>query len=109
MLLGLLITLYVILCLFLVLIILIQKGKSSMGLGGLGGGTQMLFGGSGGQDMFQKITWGLTAFFLLGSLVLSIMKTSQHSSFKYIKPQTALAPKPLQNVPTSAPVPNQTK
>lgn len=90
---GLLLTLYVICCLFLVLIILIQKGKSSMGLGGLGGGSQMLFGGSGGQDIFQKITWVLTALFMFGSLTLSLMKVSQSKSFKYV--QKTSTPKPL--------------
>ena len=94
MLFGLLVTVYLIICAFLVLMILIQKGKSSMGLGGLGGGSQMLFGGSGGQDMFQKITWILTAIFLFGSLVLSIIKTRQRDSFKYVR-QTTAAPKPL--------------
>jgi preprotein translocase subunit SecG len=103
MLFGLLLFVYIFICLFLILIILIQKGKSSMGLGGLGGGTQMLFGGSGGQDLFQKITWILTAIFLVGSLVLSLMKTSQHNSFKYIKQQTAPAPRPLQDLPIPAP------
>jgi preprotein translocase subunit SecG len=108
MLFGLLISFYVVLCIFLILIILIQKGKSSMGLGGLGGGAQMLFGGSGGQDMFQKMTWILTAIFLFGSLVLSLMKTSQHSSFRYIKQQTApAAPKPLPTIPE--PVTNNTR
>lgn len=95
MLFGLLLTFYIVMCLFLVLLILIQKGKSSMGLGGLGGGTQMLFGGSGGQDMFQKLTWVLVAFFLFGSLVLSIMKTSARRSFKYATKTTAPAPAPL--------------
>ncbi len=70
-----------------------------MGLGGLGGGTQMLFGGSGGQDMFQKMTWILTAIFLFGSLILAIMKTSHHNTFKYIKQQSAPAPKPLRDMP----------
>lgn len=95
MLFGLLLFVYIFICFFLVLIILIQKGKSSMGLGNLGGSTQMLFGGSGGQDIFQKITWVLTAIFLGGSLILAIMKTSQHNTFKYIKQQTAPMPKPL--------------
>lgn len=99
MLFGLLLTLYLFICATLVLMILIQKGKSSMGLGGLGGGSQMLFGGSGGQDMFQKITWILTAIFLLGSLALSIMKTRQRDSFKYVQQKTA-APKPLPNQTT---------
>ena len=74
-----------------------------MGLGGLGGGTQMLFGGSGGQDIFQKLTWALTAFFLFGSLALSIIKTSQRHTFKYVK-QTAQAPKPLENNPAQKPL-----
>ena len=46
-----------------------------MGLSGLGGGAQTLFGGSGGQDLFQKITWVLGAIFMAGSLGLSIMKS----------------------------------
>ena len=58
MLFGFLITLFVIVCALLILLILVQKGKSSTGLGGLGGGSQMLFGGSGGQDIFQSITEG---------------------------------------------------
>lgn len=74
MLFGLLVTLFVVLCLALILLVLIQKGKSSMGLGNLGGGTQLLFGGSGGQDVMQKTTWILGAIFMAGSLVLSIMK-----------------------------------
>ena len=90
---GFLLGLYIFTCLLLVLIILIQKGKSSMGLGGLGGGAQMLFGGSGGQDIFQKITWMLVAIFLFGSLILSLMKVSQKHAFKYV--QKAGTPKPL--------------
>ncbi len=86
---GILLSLYVFIALLLVLIILIQKGKSSLGLGNLGGGSQMLFGGSGGQDMFQKVTWIFVAIFLFGSLLLSLMKSSQHNTFKYGKTQQA--------------------
>jgi protein translocase SecG subunit len=60
---------------FLILIVLIQKGKGSLGIGNLGGGNQMLFGGSGGQDLFQKITWGLGAILIFGSLGLAVWKT----------------------------------
>ena len=81
---GLLVTFYIFVCLLLVLMVLVQKGKSSMGLGGLGGGSQMLFGGSGGQDLFQKVTWGLGALFMLGSLVLALMKSSQLATSKYV-------------------------
>lgn len=80
---GFLLTLFIFACIVLVLVILIQQGKSSMGLGNLGGGAQMLFGGSGGQDIFQKITWTLGAVFIFGSLVLSIMKTHHGRESRY--------------------------
>ncbi|MGB8367352.1 MAG: preprotein translocase subunit SecG [Candidatus Babeliales bacterium] len=82
---GLLVTLYIFVSIFLMLIVMIQKGKGSMGLGGLGGGTQLLFGGSGGQDIFQKITWILGAIFIGGSLMLSLMKSRESRTLKYIK------------------------
>jgi len=72
---GLMVTLFSFVCFLLVLVILIQQRKGGMGLGSLGGGAQMLFGGSGGQDIFQKITWVLGAIFMIGSLVLALLKT----------------------------------
>lgn len=74
---GFLVSLFVFNCLLLILLILIQQGKGNMGLGNMGGGAQMLFGGSGGQDLFQKITWVLGTIFMLGSLTLALMKTHQ--------------------------------
>lgn len=74
-----LVTLFAILCFVMILLILIQKGKSSMGLGGMGGGTQLLFGGSGGQDLFQKTTWALGAAFMAGSLLLAMVKRPSSS------------------------------
>ena len=81
---GFLLTLFVLACVLLIIIILVQQGKSSMGLGNLGGGAQMLFGGSGGQDIFQKMTWVLGAIFIFGSLGLSIMKTHQGRESRYV-------------------------
>ena len=82
MLFGLMVFGFVLLCFALTFIIFLQKGKGSMGLGSLGGGSQMLFGGSGGQDLFQKTTWVLVALFISGSLFLSIMKS--RNSTKYM-------------------------
>jgi len=91
---GLLVTVYALVCLLLILLILIQKGKGSMGLGGLGAGTQMLFGGSGGQDLFQKTTWVLGTLFMTGSLLLALMKSYQNQTFaqRPARPTTAQAP-----------------
>ncbi len=56
-----------------------------MGLGNMGGGAQMLFGGSGGQDLFQKITWVLGTLFMAGSLFLAIMKSTSIGSTRYAR------------------------
>ena len=65
---GFLSFLFALMCIFLILMILVQKGKSSLGIGSLGGSNQMLFGGTGGQNVFQKITWILGAVLVFGSL-----------------------------------------
>ncbi|MBU1007939.1 preprotein translocase subunit SecG [Candidatus Dependentiae bacterium] len=69
--------LFVLLTIFLVLFILVQQGKGDMGLGSLGRGGQMLFGGSGGQDFFEKTTWIMGAIFMLGALTLTILRTRE--------------------------------
>ncbi len=56
-----------------------------MGLGSMGGGTQMLFGGGGGQDIFQKTTWVLVALFLSSSLGLAIYKNKSVNKARHIK------------------------
>ena len=74
---GLLTTLFVILCLTLIFIVLLQKGKGGTGLfSNMGNANVKLFGGSGGQDIFQKATWVLGFLFLAGSLVLALMRNS---------------------------------
>lgn len=80
---GFLLTFYFINCLLLILIVLVQKSKSSMGIGSIGGSNQMIFGGSGGQDVFQKITWTLGALFMAGSLILALMKSRQAQEFTF--------------------------
>lgn len=71
----LLMIIYVVLSLFLMLFIYIQSGKGDMGLGGLSRGSQTLFGGSGGQEFFEKVTWVLGAMFMLGALWLGVVKS----------------------------------
>lgn len=74
---GLLTTLFVILCFVLIFVILLQKGKGGTGLfSNMGNANVKLFGGSGGQDIFQKTTWVLGFLFLAGSLLLALMRRS---------------------------------
>jgi preprotein translocase subunit SecG len=90
---SLLTSLYGVMCCFIVLLVLIQKGKGNMGLGSMGGGNQMLFGSSGGQDIFQTITWVLCGLLLLGSLSLAVLKNkygTSHAAIKYTRNIPAL-------------------
>lgn len=71
--------LYGILCLFIVLLVLMQRGKGNMGMGNMGGGNQAIFGSSGGQDIFQKITWVCLTLLLGGSLALAVLRGKENS------------------------------
>ena len=76
-----------------------------MGLGGLGGGTQLLFGGSGGQDLFQKVTWALGTIFMVGSLVLAMVKRPSSSEILGGLAQS----QPVPAVPAQAPTQQNTQ
>jgi preprotein translocase subunit SecG len=101
---GLMTTLFVILCLLLIFIILLQKGKGGTGLfSNMGNANVKLFGGSGGQDIFQKATWGLGFLFLAGSLILALMRNSgTMQSSKILDEQVEMpAPAPVESVPVA--------
>ena len=101
--------LFVLLSIFLVLFILIQQGKGDMGLGSLGRGGQMLFGGSGGQDFFQKATWIMGALFLVGALLLTIWKTKRAEQSRLANYRSPIIQKTAQKAPGStAPTQNST-
>lgn len=80
----LLLILFTILAILLAIVILIQPGKGDMGLGSIGTGTQVLFGGSGGRSFFEKITWTLGAIFILGALGLSLIKTKEDQTSRFV-------------------------
>ena len=98
---GLLTFLFALTAILIILLVLVQKGKGSMGLGNMGGGNQMLFGGGGGQDLFQKVTWILGAILIAGSLLLAVWKAKQVGfNTKYLQQQNV----PAQQVPAPQPV-----
>ncbi len=69
---DLLILFHISLCIILVVIILLQKGKGA-DIGAVFGGTsQTLFGGTGATSFLQKLTILIAAGFILTSLGLSI-------------------------------------
>lgn len=79
MLIALLTTGIVLLSLLIIIAVLIQEGKGDMGLGSAS--RQILFGGSGGQNILEKITWVIGFLFMAIALGLTIAKTKeQHKS-----------------------------
>jgi len=72
--------LFVILCVLLVIIILMQTDKSS-GMGILGGSSQSAFGSST-ADVITKITAVMVALFLLGSLGISALESMKVKSLE---------------------------
>ncbi len=75
--------LHVLCALVLILIILIQPGKSGGLTAALGGaGTQQVFGGRGAGNFLTRATWSLATLFFLTSIVLAYISSSTDDSLK---------------------------
>ena len=85
---SLLLSVFIFICFLLILLILMQQSKGAMGIGAIGGGSQVLFGGSGGQDLFQKTTWLLGLFFMVGSLGLALLKVQETKEVRLFSNRT---------------------
>lgn len=75
--------LHIFVCFFLILVVLIQPGKSG-GLGAaLGGaGATQVFGGRGAGNFLSKATWACASTFFLTSIVLAYISSSADDSLK---------------------------
>jgi preprotein translocase subunit SecG len=74
--------LHTICCLFLILVVLLQPGKSG-GLGALSGaGAQQVFGGRGAGNFLTKTTWVSATVFFVTSAALAYLSTSTDTSLK---------------------------
>ncbi len=91
---ALLMSFFILLSALLVIVILVQPGKGDMGLGSLGRGGQQFFGGSGGQDFFEKATWIMGGLFIVGALGLAYLRAGGQESrtAKYRVEQTQSPP-----------------
>jgi preprotein translocase subunit SecG len=76
-----LIILYVVVCIALIVIVLLQSGKGGglTGIFGSGGGGQTIFGARTG-DVMTKTTTVLAVCFMVFSLVLAILSAQRNSS-----------------------------
>ena len=66
-------TLYVFVCLVLLLVILLQQGKGDMAGAFGGGSSQTAFGARAGATVLSKATAVLAVLFMLGALVLAVI------------------------------------
>lgn len=69
--------LYVFVCLFLILVVLLQSGKGG-GLGSAfgGGASQQIFGGAGAGNLLTRLTAGSAFLFMVLSVLLAFLSTS---------------------------------
>ena len=95
---------HVIVCLFLILVVLLQQGKSADWSGTFGGGSsQTAFGQRGSATVLSKATTAAAVIFMVTSLALTIVSASTGS--RSVVPATAPAPAPA-GTPKPAEVPS---
>jgi preprotein translocase subunit SecG len=96
--------LHVLVCIFLILIILLQAGKGGgMGSAFGGAGAQTVFGGRGAQTFLGKVTSVSAFIFMLTSLTLAYNSSKAKSVLDSHAGQEQSAPAPA--APPMAPAP----
>ncbi|HVU00932.1 MAG TPA: preprotein translocase subunit SecG [Polyangiaceae bacterium] len=94
----------------LILIILIQPGKSGGLTAALGGaGSQQVFGGRGAGNFLTRGTWILASTFFVTSIVLAYISSSTDESIKDKKAQHKTAPADEEAKPAETPAPASSK
>jgi preprotein translocase subunit SecG len=89
-----LVVLYIIICFFLILVVLLQQGKGADIAGAFGGGgSQTAFGARGATTFLHKLTTGAFVGFVVLSLVLSILEARPRNSVVQTLPAKAAAQK----------------
>jgi preprotein translocase subunit SecG len=99
-----LLIIHVLVCVFLVLLVLLQSGKGAEIGAAFGGSSQTLFGSRGAATFLNKITTAVAIIFMLTSLSLAVIKTKSDSVIKDV------APAPQQEAPqqpSQQPVPQK--
>ena len=76
----LIIALHIIVCVALILIVLLQKGKGADMGAAFGGSSQTMFGGAGASSFLSKITATAAIIFMITSLLLSLILSGKRDS-----------------------------
>jgi preprotein translocase subunit SecG len=114
-------TIYVLVCLTLILVVLLQQGKGGSMANAFGGGaTQAAFGARSGATVLSRATTVCAVLFVIGALYLGIAGQRGPSSViggraPQSKPATPAAPAPTtkpaptQSAPVETPAPTPAK
>jgi preprotein translocase subunit SecG len=100
--------LYIMVCIFLIGIVLLQPGEGGNVASALGASSsQTAFGARGSMSMLQKVTAGLAIAFMVMSIILSFLMSGKQSSIieKHTTPP-ASQEKPA-NIPSPPPAPEK--
>jgi preprotein translocase subunit SecG len=100
--------LYVPVCVFLILVVLLQTGKRADLAGAFGGGgSQTAFGARGAATLLAKVTTASAVLFMVVALALSIMSSRQGGGAGTVLdevPEEGQAPVEAPLVPAESPV-----
>lgn len=98
-----LVTIYVVICFFLILVVLLQQGKGADIAGAFGGGSsQTAFGARGATTILHKLTTGAFVGFVLISFLLSVLEARPKSSVITKDLPAAAAPKAAAPAPAGS-------
>ena len=104
----LLLIVHVIVCLFLIVVVLLQSGKAADLAGAFGGmGSQTAFGPRGSATLLSKATTISAVLFMVTSLTLSILATKSAGLGTTVLEDNRPAQTQTAPVPTPAPVQTQ--
>jgi preprotein translocase subunit SecG len=97
-------TLYVLTCLVLLLVVLLQQGKGGDIASAFGGsGSQTAFGARSGATLLSRVTTVCAALFMVGALALAVLGTRGPGSVVGSGPPPAPASTPSQPAPAQTP------
>ena len=101
-------TLYVVTCLVLLLVVLLQQGKGGDIASAFGGsGSQTAFGARSGATLLSRVTTVCAALFMVGALALAVIGQRGPGSVVGSAPPPAPATTPAQPAPSQTPAPGQ--
>jgi preprotein translocase subunit SecG len=98
-----LLTIHIMICLFLIVMVLLQSGGKGAQMGAVfGGSSQTVFGSRGAATFLSKATTITAIIFMLTSLTLAVIKTETPSVIEQL-PATQERAVPLPGTPQQIP------